>query len=95
MIAVWVWVGALVLAVVVLAFCAYEIVWKVKRLGRDVEDLQQVAGRLTALQDGVARAQGSVSVIARERAGQRYRNGDATFPHPKAPQGPATRGSAS
>lgn len=62
-VAVWTWVGAVVLALVVLGFCAYELAWKLRRLGRDVERLQEVGSRLTDLQVSVARARTGVTTI--------------------------------
>jgi hypothetical protein len=40
------WVGAVVVALVVLGFCAYEIVWKANRLRADLARLQAVQGEL-------------------------------------------------
>lgn len=34
------WLAALVVAAVVLGFCAYEVTWKAKRLQRDLRALQ-------------------------------------------------------
>lgn len=45
-----VWIGAVVLAAVVVAFCAYELVWKAKRLNTDLDRLRADAARLTELQ---------------------------------------------
>ena len=45
-----VWIGAVVLAAVVIAFCAYELVWKAKRLQTDLDRLRTDAARLTELQ---------------------------------------------
>lgn len=46
-----VWLAALVLAVVVLGFCAYEISWKSHRLRIDLERLQGLDEQLRQLQD--------------------------------------------
>lgn len=46
----WVWIGAAVLAAVIVAFCAYELVWKAKRLRTDLDRLRADAARLTELQ---------------------------------------------
>ncbi|MGH8959685.1 MAG: hypothetical protein ACRDWT_00505 [Jatrophihabitantaceae bacterium] len=56
-IAVIAWIAALVLAVVVLAFCAYEIVWKARRLKADLTRLQVVTDRLHGLQADLAAVQ--------------------------------------
>jgi hypothetical protein len=40
------WAGAVVVALVVLGFCAYEIVWKANRLRADLARLQAVQGGL-------------------------------------------------
>lgn len=79
----WTWVGAVVLALVVLGFCAYEIIWKVRRLGHDVETLQGLQTRLAALQSQVVTAQSTAATIAENRAAGRRRNGDMLFPHPR------------
>jgi hypothetical protein len=41
----------------VLGFCAYEIVWKARRLQSDLERLMALGGALQALQGDVAAAQ--------------------------------------
>lgn len=51
------WLGAVVFALVVLGFCAYEIVWKARRLQSDLERLMALGGALQALQGDVAAAQ--------------------------------------
>jgi len=51
------WAAAAAVAVVVLGFCAYEIVWKTNRLRRDVAELQVAADQLTELRDGLAATQ--------------------------------------
>ncbi len=48
------WIVAGVVALVVLGFCAYEIVWKTNRLRRDLARLQEDAGRLSELQGALA-----------------------------------------
>ena len=50
------WIAAAVVAVVVLGFCAYEIIWKTNRLRRDVARLEGAADQLTELRDGLAAA---------------------------------------
>lgn len=54
------WGAALVVAAVVLGFCAYEITWKANRLRRDVRTLHADLEALIDLQGQVA--------AARERA---------------------------
>ena len=81
----WTWVGAVVLALVILGFCVYEIVWKLKRLGGDVEKLQGLQTQLTALQRQVATAQATAVTIQQNRAHNAHRNGDVLFPHPRDP----------
>jgi outer membrane murein-binding lipoprotein Lpp len=51
------WAAAAAVAVVVLGFCGYEIIWKANRLRRDVGRLQSAADQLTELRDGLAEAQ--------------------------------------
>jgi outer membrane murein-binding lipoprotein Lpp len=58
-----VWIGAVVLAAVVLGFCAYELAWKGKRLTADLGRLRASSDRLTAVQ---AEAQAAVQA-ARQR----------------------------
>jgi outer membrane murein-binding lipoprotein Lpp len=53
----FVWIGAVVLAGVVVAFCAYELTWKSKRLRTDLTKLQQLSGDLAELQNEVAATQ--------------------------------------
>jgi hypothetical protein len=43
------WIAAAVIAVVLLGFCAYEIVWKTKRLRADLGELQALADQLQDL----------------------------------------------
>lgn len=51
------WAAAAVIALVVLGFCAYEIIWKANQLRRDVAKLQVATDRLTELRDGLAAVQ--------------------------------------
>ena len=51
------WAAAAAVAVVLLGFCAYEIVWKTNRLRRDVAELQVDADQLSELRDGLAAVQ--------------------------------------
>jgi outer membrane murein-binding lipoprotein Lpp len=55
------WLGAVVIAVVVLGFCAYELAWKLRRLRRDVAQLQVLNGQLVDLQGGIAAARERIS----------------------------------
>jgi hypothetical protein len=50
------WIGAVVVATVVLGFCAYELTWKSKRLTADLERLAGVSARLAGLQRELAAA---------------------------------------
>jgi outer membrane murein-binding lipoprotein Lpp len=51
------WIGAVVFAVVILGFCAYELSWKSKRLHSDLSKLAALSNQLTDLQDEVSAAQ--------------------------------------
>jgi hypothetical protein len=51
------WLAAVVVAAVILGFCAYEIVWKARRLQRDLQRLQGLGESLQQLQGDVAAAQ--------------------------------------
>jgi hypothetical protein len=55
------WIGAVLIALVVLGFCAYEITWKANRLRRDMARLQSDSAELALLGDRLREA--------RERAG--------------------------
>jgi len=57
------WAAAAAVAVVVLGFCAYEIVWKTNRLRRDVAKLQVAADQLTELRDGLAATQQRAAAV--------------------------------
>jgi Tfp pilus assembly protein PilN len=55
------WGAALLIAAVLLGFCAYEVSWKAKRLQRDLAALQglaeqadQLRGQLTTVQERLA-----------------------------------------
>jgi hypothetical protein len=52
-----VWLGAVVFALVVLGFCAYEIVWKARRFQSDVQRLMALGVALQELQGDVVAAQ--------------------------------------
>lgn len=60
------WLAAVVIALVVLGFCAYEIVWRAHRLQRDLGQLQGDGVGLAQLQDRVAAVQQRLA-----QAGQR------------------------
>lgn len=55
------WAAAVAVALVVLGFCAYEIIWKTNRLRRDLARLQVAADQLSELRDGLAAAQQRVT----------------------------------
>jgi hypothetical protein len=55
-IAVFVWIAAVVAAAVVLIFCGYELRWKSARLRTDLEQLHGVAADLRSLQADLANA---------------------------------------
>ncbi|MGI8761250.1 MAG: hypothetical protein ACR2LF_08160 [Jatrophihabitantaceae bacterium] len=48
------WLAALVVLVVVLGFCAYELNWKARRLRTDLARLQGLAAQLQQLQGDAA-----------------------------------------
>ncbi|MCU1655369.1 MAG: hypothetical protein JWO57_25 [Pseudonocardiales bacterium] len=56
-IAVIAWSAAVVVAAVVLGFCAYELHWKARRLQSDLRRLLELNARLGGLQGEVAAAQ--------------------------------------
>jgi hypothetical protein len=51
------WIAAALIAVVLLGFCAYEIIWKARRLQADLRELQTLAVQVEALRTGIADAQ--------------------------------------
>jgi outer membrane murein-binding lipoprotein Lpp len=55
------WGAAAVVALVVLGFCAYEILWKTKRLQGDLRTLDALADQLTELRGQLAAAQERVA----------------------------------
>lgn len=55
------WAAAALVAIVILGFCAYEIVWKTNRLRADLRSLQTVADQLTQLRGRVAETQDRVA----------------------------------
>jgi hypothetical protein len=50
----FVWIGAVAVAAVVLGFCAYELSWKSKRVRADLGKLEALSGELRALQNDVS-----------------------------------------
>jgi hypothetical protein len=44
------WVFAIVAALIILGFCAYELTWKLRRLRTDAEKLQRTVDALGVLQ---------------------------------------------
>lgn len=64
------WSGAAVLALVVLGFCAYEIVWKANRLRSDLAGLQALQAQLDGLRDDAAATSARLAQLA-EIAGRR------------------------
>jgi hypothetical protein len=55
------WIGAAVVALVVLGFCGYEIVWKAQRLQRDLRRLQALDAQLSDLRARVTAVQQRVA----------------------------------
>jgi uncharacterized membrane protein len=51
------WIGAGVLALLVLGFCGYELSWKSRRLRREAGRMQALGARAQALQGDVAALQ--------------------------------------
>jgi Tfp pilus assembly protein PilN len=64
-----VWIAAVVLAIVVLGFCAYEITWKTQRVQRDLGRLTGLNEELTALQREVQVVQRRIADAAAESTG--------------------------
>ncbi|HEY2300125.1 MAG TPA: hypothetical protein VGH43_20550 [Jatrophihabitans sp.] len=56
MVVLFVWIGAVVFAAVILGFCAYELAWKSKRLQGDLGKLETLSTQLTDLQGEVSAA---------------------------------------
>ncbi len=51
------WGIAVLIAVVVLGVCGYELAWKSKRLSKDLRDLLTMRDELTSLQQRLSTAQ--------------------------------------
>ncbi len=47
---IFAWIGAVVVAIAVFGFCAYEIVWKANRLRADLRRLEAFNEQMRALQ---------------------------------------------
>lgn len=58
------WIGAVVLAAVILGFCAYEIMWKSQRVQRDLERLNGLNEELAAVQREVQTARQRIADAA-------------------------------
>jgi hypothetical protein len=56
-IAIIAWLAAVVLAVVALGFCLYELTWKARRLGRDLAQVKELGDTLIQLRDEAGAAQ--------------------------------------
>lgn len=52
-----VWIGAGVFALLVLAFCGYELVWKARRLSTEGERMRALGERAQSLQREIAALQ--------------------------------------
>lgn len=57
-----VWIGAAVFAVLVLAFCGYELYWKAERMNTDLRRLTGLARQVTGLRADVQEAQLRIGV---------------------------------
>lgn len=57
MVVALVWGIAVLIGIVVLGLCAFDLAGKAQRLRKDADRLQDLQSRLTALQDEVADAQ--------------------------------------
>lgn len=57
MLVLLVWIGAVVVAAVVLAFCGYELSWKSRRLRTDLQKLTALSEQLGEMQHEVAAMQ--------------------------------------
>lgn len=59
-------IAAAVAMIVVLAYGAYEIAWKAKRLRTDLAQLQELNTGLAGLQDGIAAARARIATASVE-----------------------------
>lgn len=55
------WIGAAAVGLVVLGFCAYELIWKSRRLQRDLGELAALAAGLHELQAELTAARARVA----------------------------------
>lgn len=55
------WIAAVVVMLVVLGFCAYEIIWKARRLQRDLGTLQALNDQVADLRAQITAAQQRVA----------------------------------
>jgi HAMP domain-containing protein len=51
------WLAAVVVAIVVLGFCGYELIWKARRVKADLRRLGELGDRVEALQAELMTAQ--------------------------------------
>ncbi len=63
-----VWLAAVVVALVVLGFCGYELAWKARRLRGDLAQLQALTARLEQMQQTLGAARERVTEAARPAA---------------------------
>ena len=59
------WAGAVVLAAVVLGFCAYEITWKAGRLRRDLARLRDTQAEAMTLRAALTSAAERLAAVRR------------------------------
>lgn len=64
-----VWIGVLVVAVIVLGFCGYELYWKLRRLRGDIARLDETAEKLRLLQRRAAVIAGEAAQLRSGRTG--------------------------
>lgn len=53
--------GAVIVAIVVLGFCAYELHWKLSRLRADLNRVQTLSGELSAVVGQLTEAQSRIA----------------------------------
>jgi hypothetical protein len=58
------WIAAVAIAAVVLGFCAYELIWKGKRLSSDLERLAALSAKLDVVQGEVEAVQAAQQRLA-------------------------------
>ncbi len=59
------WIAAVLVTLVILGFCAYELTWKLRRLRTDAEKLQNTVGQLAGLQAELNSIQLRAATISR------------------------------